>query len=399
VGDVRSRGGKMATPPPPRRRDEDAEDWGDDEEVDTLSELYITGARARGDGGVGVMGGGGRPIWLQGRDRKLGGLVAAGPVGGAGRGNAGLLSVVGREAERQPSDADAFQTGGSSRRRGPPGLSSIQSTLHDDLPSPKPKMTTSEPSGMGGTLGRGRRAQGGAMVGGITGSAIRSAHHDPVRESLDSLTLFARGHAGRLAPSMAAKKGSPARRLAAHGAAPGSDADACLGGEDLASGVPGLRRGGQGIRESGLNTLNRLGSAPVEGRGDGESAYPALAANRQVISAHGSKNPSIRLDMQPFCIPVLPTGRHVRLDIITTWGDAHYVGLSGIELFDERGAVMHVNAADISADPADINILPGYYYYYYYYSYVYSYSYLYVYYRPYTIYTTNTAAAPPPNQH
>ncbi len=57
---------------------------------------------------------------------------------------------------------------------------------------------------------------------------------------------------------------------------------------------------------------------------------------------------------------MLPCGRHLRFDIITSWGDAHYVGLSGIELFDERGAPITVNATEISADPADINILPGY---------------------------------------
>jgi hypothetical protein len=174
----------MATPT--RRRDDDLDDWGDGEEVDTLSELYITGARGSGAGGhgrggeagLGVMGGGSRPIWLQGRDRKQGGLVAPGPVvGGARRGDAGSLSVVGREAERQPSDAEAFQPagGGGGRRRGPPGLSSLQSTVHDDFLSPKLKMVTSEPS-MGGTLGRRPRGQGGPMVGGITGKLSQKYH-------------------------------------------------------------------------------------------------------------------------------------------------------------------------------------------------------------------------------
>jgi hypothetical protein len=158
---------------------------------------------------------------------------------------------------------------------------------------------------------------------------------------------------------MSAKKAPPAKRLAANHP---SDAAACPA-EDLAIGAPGPRLGNEGIRDSGRGALNRLGSAPVEGRGDGGSGYAALAAttnNRQVISAHGFKNPAIRLDMQPFCIPVLPTGRHVRFDIITTWGDPHYVGLSGIELFDERGAALRVEAEDISADPADINVLAGY---------------------------------------
>ncbi len=36
-------------------------------------------------------------------------------------------------------------------------------------------------------------------------------------------------------------------------------------------------------------------------------------------------------------IPNMPCGRIIRMCIESTWGDKHYVGLSGIEIFDERG--------------------------------------------------------------
>ena len=48
--------------------------------------------------------------------------------------------------------------------------------------------------------------------------------------------------------------------------------------------------------------------------------------------------------------------------IRSTWGDKYYVGLSGIEFFDERGNVIKLRNAQkqLRADPADINVLNEY---------------------------------------
>jgi len=38
-----------------------------------------------------------------------------------------------------------------------------------------------------------------------------------------------------------------------------------------------------------------------------------------------------------FSIPELPGGQSMIIDIKTTWGDRHYVGLSGVEIFTDTG--------------------------------------------------------------
>ncbi|XP_008839870.1 protein KIAA0556 homolog isoform X2 [Nannospalax galili] len=63
-------------------------------------------------------------------------------------------------------------------------------------------------------------------------------------------------------------------------------------------------------------------------------------------------------DDSDFKIPVLPYGQHLVIDIKSTWGDRHYVGLNGIEIFSSTGEPVKISS--ITADPPDINILPAY---------------------------------------
>jgi hypothetical protein len=49
------------------------------------------------------------------------------------------------------------------------------------------------------------------------------------------------------------------------------------------------------------------------------------------------------------------------IKIFSTWGDRFYVGLNGIELYDEKGALIELSdpLKQIKASPSDINSLPG----------------------------------------
>lgn len=47
-------------------------------------------------------------------------------------------------------------------------------------------------------------------------------------------------------------------------------------------------------------------------------------------------------DIEEFIIPESPKGRYLELDIVSTWGDKHYVGLNGIELFNSNGNLIKI---------------------------------------------------------
>ncbi|XP_024242530.1 katanin-interacting protein isoform X2 [Oncorhynchus tshawytscha] len=61
---------------------------------------------------------------------------------------------------------------------------------------------------------------------------------------------------------------------------------------------------------------------------------------------------------EEFEIPVLPRGQRLVINILSTWGDRHYVGLNGLEVFSSSG--LPLLPTRIRADPPDINVLPAY---------------------------------------
>ncbi|KAM9715846.1 katanin-interacting protein isoform 1-T1 [Menidia menidia] len=103
-----------------------------------------------------------------------------------------------------------------------------------------------------------------------------------------------------------------------------------------------------------------------QGRGPPTVPVTPTAASRSPLSPLTSQGPQCEgPDDDPslereddFEIPVLPQGQRLVMNILSTWGDRHYVGLNGLEVFSSSGEPLR--PAHIRAEPPDINILPAY---------------------------------------
>ena len=63
-------------------------------------------------------------------------------------------------------------------------------------------------------------------------------------------------------------------------------------------------------------------------------------------------------DNEHFTLPELPRGQVLDFDLYSTWGDKFYVGLAGVEVFDEKGKPVRIAPGCISAEPSSLNSLP-----------------------------------------
>jgi hypothetical protein len=60
---------------------------------------------------------------------------------------------------------------------------------------------------------------------------------------------------------------------------------------------------------------------------------------------------------QSFETPLLPVGGVLQIVLTSTWGDRHYVGLGGLELYDAAGQLLHVRVG--SHPPAALAVRPS----------------------------------------
>ncbi|XP_030256065.1 protein KIAA0556 isoform X2 [Sparus aurata] len=98
-------------------------------------------------------------------------------------------------------------------------------------------------------------------------------------------------------------------------------------------------------------------TVPVNSTTAPRSPLSSLSTQGGALCEGTDDDPSMERE-EEFEIPVLPQGQRLVINILSTWGDRHYVGLNGLEVFSSSGEPLQ--PAHIRADPPDINILPAY---------------------------------------
>lgn len=52
------------------------------------------------------------------------------------------------------------------------------------------------------------------------------------------------------------------------------------------------------------------------------------------------------------------TSSGLRLELLSTWGDPHYLGLTGLEVVGKEGECVALDLSMLAASPRDLNHLP-----------------------------------------
>jgi hypothetical protein len=132
-----------------------------------------------------------------------------------------------------------------------------------------------------------------------------------------------------------------------------------MGGVE-AHGGPGRR--GQTVEESwdslSLFLQNHMGRIGPDDTGGCPSPTQEFAPSadflEQIYAAEPSPEPAAPDDWPDMgdspgpVVATLPAGRQLVLNIFSTWGDVYYVGLTGIDIFDDSGRMVCLRKSHLS---------------------------------------------------
>ena len=220
-----------------------------------------------------------------------------------------------------------------------------------------------------------------AIGGRLADGENASSNEALIRQSLDSLEVFRRNNLSRLESNISPRGAGEGMVILGsvhgeHGITTSTadivDVDAATSSAGYGSGEGKLSDGASARRnrwqekrddvDHMMGMLHNLSSESPQSPQSPPSPPGHLSEEDTQVSvapAH-SGNGSANADV--FMIPALPSGSRLDIIIHSTWGDPHYVGLVGIDLFDHNGrrVTMACPSLQITADPPDINVLEGY---------------------------------------
>jgi hypothetical protein len=100
-------------------------------------------------------------------------------------------------------------------------------------------------------------------------------------------------------------------------------------------------------------------TAAFSGGHDGPPLPGAAAALRSLQREQRSPPPASRAGASSSGASTVLQCRQLTLVVLDTWGDSHFVGLSGLQLLGADGQALPLSAARVAADPPDLNVFPG----------------------------------------
>ena len=119
-----------------------------------------------------------------------------------------------------------------------------------------------------------------------------------------------------------------------------------------------LEQSFQSINDFNFRHLGRI-TASIDNESDGLMSFLEPMKMKDKLTLQDKSTESKEEDEISnvlFDFPILPKGKDLIINIKSTWGDRHYVGLNGIEVFSKSGSLIKIN--NIQAHPSDINVLP-----------------------------------------